>query len=75
MEPGCFRTIKVSELGHYDLLPIYVTYFAKMPISHETLNRIKSHSIKMNSKWRRYKFLLLGNSTWVSVAVTKIAKI
>ena len=30
----------MAELGHNDLLPVYEPYFAKMPISHEMLQRI-----------------------------------
>ena len=30
----------VAKLGHNDILPVFKSYFAKMPTPHETLNRI-----------------------------------
>ena len=37
----------VLELGHSDQLSVYQSIFAGLPISHKTLNRLQSNSVRM----------------------------
>ena len=64
----------IAEVDHGDLFPVYESYFAILPISYETLNRILSDSIRMICKWSPFKFMRTGNPRWRSAAGTKINK-
>ena len=59
------------ELGHSDLLSVYKSSFAQMPISQENMNVFWSDSITMVPEWNHFIFMQTDNPRWPPGAVTK----
>ena len=70
-----FKIIKIkkstAELGHSDLLSIYKSSFAQMPISQENMNVFWSDSITVVPEWNHFIFMQIDNPRWPPRAVTK----
>ena len=59
------------ELGHSDLLRVYKSNFAQMPISQENMNVFWSDSITMVPEWNHFIFMQIDNARWPPGAVIK----
>ena len=70
-----FEILKIKkstvELGHSDLLSVYKSSFAQMPISHENMNVFLSDSITMVPEWNHLIFMQIDYPRWPPGAVTK----
>ena len=60
-----------AELGHSDLLCVYKSSFAQMPISRENVNVFCSDLIAMVPKWNYFIFLQIDYPRWPPGTVTK----
>ena len=60
-----------GELGHKDLLSIYKSNFAQMPLSQENMYVFWSDSITMVHEWNHFIFMQIDNPRWPPEAVTK----
>ena len=63
-----------AELGHSDLLSIYKSNFAPMPISQENINVFWSDSITMVPEWNHFIFMQIHNPKWPPGTVKRIAQ-
>ena len=59
-----------AELGHSDLLSVYKSNFAQMPISQENMNVFWSDSITMVPERNHFIFMQINNPRWPS-GITK----
>ena len=60
-----------AELGHGDLLSVYKSNFAEMPISQENMNVFWSDLITMVPESSYFIFMQIDYSRWPPGAVTK----
>ena len=64
-----FKIVKIkkkitAELGHSDLLSIYKSNFAQMPISQENMNVFWPDLITMIPEWNHFIFMQIDNPRW-----------
>ena len=60
-----------AELGHRDLLSVYKSNFAQMPISQENMYVFWSDSITMVPELNHFIFMQIDNPRWPPGAITK----
>ena len=60
-----------AELGHRDILSVYKSNFAQMPISQENMNVYLTDSITMVPEWNHNIFMQIDNPRWPPGAVSK----
>ena len=65
---------KVAALGHSDLLSVYKSKFAQIPICQENMNVFWSDLITMVPEWNHFIFMQIDNPRWPPGAVTKLAQ-
>ena len=70
-----FKIVKIkksiTELDHSDLLSVYKSNFAQMPISQENMNVFWSDLITMVSDWNYIKIMQTDLPRWSPGSVTK----
>ena len=71
-----FKIIKIKKkstagLGHSDLLSVYKSNLAQMPISQENMNVFCSDLIRMVPEWNYFIFMQIDYPRWPPGTVTK----
>ena len=70
-----FKIVKIKTsttvLGHSDLLSVYKSSFAEMPISQENMNEFWSDLVTMVPESNYFIFMQIDYSRWPPGAVTK----
>ena len=72
MELGIQNCKKKStaELSDSDLLSVYMSSFAQMPIAQENMNVFWSNSITMVPDWNHFIFMQINNPRWPPGTIT-----